>query len=120
MNIRKIALALLPFLAILAMSCNNDIEEFRFTGTVVGAEMCSSTQIGYIINIITPDSLGKQDYVGGKRYEHLVMGYRASRILYQGDTINAVGYFTESYAVLNCLTDNGHDLPEVILLSVDE
>ena len=116
----KLALILIPCIALLLAACNRDIEEFRFTGLVVGAEMCSSTQIGYIIDIMTPDSLGKEATVGGKKYEHIVLGYRASRILYQGDTVNAVGYFSNGYAALNCINDISHDLPEVILLSVDE
>lgn len=120
MSFRKVAALLLPCLAFLATACNNDIDEFSFTGHVVGADMCSSSQIGYVIEVISPDNVGSQATIGGTQYNHLVMGYRASRILHQGDTINAVGYITESYAKLNCYGDISRGLPEVILLSVDE
>lgn len=120
MNLRRATALLLSCLAISLVSCNSDIDEFKFTGRIVGADQCSSSQIGYIIDILSPDSLGKQGTIGGTKYDHLVMGYRASRILQYGDTINAVGYFTESYAALNCFINIDHGLPEVILLSVDE
>ena len=105
---------------VLLGACNRDIEEFRFTGTVVGGEMCSSSQIGYIIDIFTPDNLGESFTNTSGSYDHAVMAYRAPRILHYGDTIEGVAYFTESYAALNCfgIIDNG--LPEMVLLSVDE
>lgn len=112
-------LLLFPLLLLLG-SCNNDIDEFKFTGHIVGADMCSTSQIGYIVDILSPDSLGEEATIGGAKYPHVVMCYRASRILHQGDTISAVGYFTESYAKLNCFGNIDRGLPEVILLSVDE
>lgn len=120
MSFREIATFLFLSLVLLTTACNRDIDEFSFKGHVVGADMCSSSQIGYIIDIISPDSLGKQATIGGTEYNHLVMCYRASRKLYKDDTINAIGYFTESYARLNCFGIINQGLPEVILLSVDE
>ena len=120
MTLRKIAIALIPCLFMLLAACNNDIEEFKFTGHVVGADMCSSSQIGYIVDIISPDSLGDEATIGSAKYSHVVMCYRAPRILHQGDSINAIGYFTQSYAKLNCFGNIDRGLQEVILLSVDE
>lgn len=101
-------------------ACNRDIDEFRFTGKVVGGELCSSSQIGYIIDLITPDSIGKAYTNSNGSYKNAVMAYRASRILHEGDTIYGVAYTTESYAALNCFGIIDNNLPEVILLSVDE
>lgn len=103
-----------------AASCNSDVDEFKFTGRVVGARMCSSSQLGYIIDIITPDSIGKSVTIDGIQYKNAVIGYRASRMLYSDDTIVAVGYVTKSYSNLNCMGDISLGLPEVVLLSVDE
>ena len=115
---KALLLALTVFLA--ATACNRDIEEFHFTGRVIGGEMCSSSQIGYVIDILSPDSIGGS-YTGvGGSSNNAVMGYRASRILHNGDTINGVAYITESYAALNCFGIIDNNLPEVILLSVDE
>ena len=52
---RKITLLSIVTAILLLGACNRDIEEFRFTGIVVGGEMCSSSQIGYVIDIVTPD-----------------------------------------------------------------
>lgn len=101
-------------------ACNRDVDEFKFTGRVVGSDMCSSSQIGYMIDVISPDDIGMEYTLGGTKYKHLLMCYRPSRILHYGDTVNAVGYFTDSYAKLNCFANIDHGLPEVILLSVDE
>lgn len=107
-------------LPLLLASCNSDIDEFKFTGRVVGADMCSSSQIGYIVDIISPDGLGEEYTLGGTKYSHTVMAYRASRILQQGDTFSAVGYFTESYAALNCYGNIDRGLPELIILGLDD
>ena len=117
MSVRKILLA---SLVLLATACNSDVDEFSFTGHVVGADMCSSSQIGYVIDILSPGGVGIPATIGGTKYDNLVMGYRASRILHQGDTVNCVGYTTKSYAKLNCYGNIDRGLPEIILLSVDE
>ncbi|MBP5547971.1 MAG: hypothetical protein J6X58_03645 [Bacteroidales bacterium] len=116
MRIKTVALAA----TLLFAACNNDIDEFRFKGHVVGAEMCSSSQIGYVIDILSPDSIGGEILLDGATYRNAVMGYKASRILHQGDTFYGVAHFTESYAALNCFGLINNNLPEVILLSVDE
>ncbi|MBQ6097572.1 MAG: hypothetical protein IKR79_02495 [Bacteroidales bacterium] len=106
--------------ALLATACNSDIDEFSFSGRVIGGEMCSSSQLGYVIDIFSPDSIGSS-FTGVSGTSHnAVMAYKSPRLLKAGDTIYGVAYSTESYAALNCfgIIDNG--LPEVILLSIDE
>ncbi len=114
------SIILIPVLTILLGACNRDIEEFQFTGLVVGSQLCSSSQIGYVIDVFEPDSIGESITISGTNYNNAVMGYKATRILHMGDTIKGVAYFTESYAALNCFGISELDLPEVILLSVDE
>lgn len=82
--------------------------------------MCTSSQIGYAIAIVTPDSIGATFNTSVGKYENVVMAYKASRILQRGDTIYGVAYLTKSYAALNCYGVNDNGLPEVILLSVDD
>lgn len=117
---KKSVFTILTLTTILLAACNRDIEEFRFTGRVVGAELCSTSMIGYVFDIISPDSIGTTYTNTSGTYYNAVIGYKASRILSQGDTVYGVAYFTKSYAALNCfgIVDNG--LPEIILLSVDE
>ncbi len=116
----KISIIALFLTSVLLGSCNRDIEEFRFVGKVVDAQMCSSTMYGYVIDIMSPDSLGGEITTSGTTYHHAVMAYRASRALRKNEVVYGVAYFTKSYAALNCLGLINNDLPEVILLSVDE
>ena len=102
-------------------SCNRDIEEFKFKGVVVDARMCSSSQIGYVLNIIDGGStIGVSYSTTNGEYDNAVIGYKSTRLLHDGDTIYGVAYLTKSYAALNCFGIIDEDLPEVILLSVDE
>lgn len=107
-------------IVVLLGACNRDIEEFRFDGVVVGAELCSSSQTGYVIEMIDPDDLGGNINIGGTEYNHAVMAYRSPSRLYKNDTIHGVAYKTKSFAALNCMGLINNDLPEIILLSVDE
>ena len=101
-------------------ACNRDVDEFRFSGKVVGAEMCTASMFGYVIDISYPDSVGGTIIVDGTTYNHAVMAYRASRILKKDEVVYGVAYFTKSFAALNCMGLINSDLPEMVLLSVDE
>ncbi len=105
---------------VLLGACNSDIEEFRFVGKVVDAKMCNSSMLGYVIDITSPDSLGSDITTAGGTYHHAVMAYRASRALQKDEIVYGVAYFTKSFSALNCLGLINNDLPEIILLSVDE
>ena len=110
---------ILAVLSILLTSCK-DYEEFRFVGKVVGAEMCTSTVVGYVIDLSYPDTLGGTIMINGLTYSHAVMAYRASRALKKDEVVYGVGYLTEDFSALNCFGLIDNDLPEIILLSVDE
>lgn len=115
-----ISFFVLFLISVLLGACNRDIEEFRFVGKVVDAKMCNSSMYGYVIDIMSPDSIGGEITTGGGTYHHAVMAYRASRALMKDEVVYGVAYFTKSYSALNCLGLINSDLPEVILLSVDE
>ncbi len=115
---KKTLILSLSFLFFIA--CNRDVDEFRFKGKVVGAEMCTSSLMGYVIDISYPDSLGGSIMIDGTTYNHAVMAYRSSRLLKKDEVVYGVAYFTKSFAALNCLGLINSDLPEIVLLSVDE
>ncbi len=117
---KKILLAIITITTVLLAACNRDIEEFRFKGVVVGCELCSNSQLAYILDIKSPESIGGSYTNASGTYSNAIIGYRSSRMLYQGDTIYGIAYFTKSYAALNCFGVIDNDLPEAILLSVDE
>ena len=110
---KKILLAIITITTVLLAACNRDIEEFRFKGVVVGGELCSNSQLAYILDIKSPERIGGS-------YTNAIIAYRSSRMLYQGDTIYGIAYLTKSYAALNCFGIIDDNLPEAILLSVDE
>ena len=106
-------------LTLMATSCK-DYEEFKFVGKVVGAEMCTSNVVGYVLDLTYPDTLGGTITIGGVTYTHAVMAYRSARALMKDETVYGVGYLTESFSALNCFGLIDNDLPEMILISVDE
>lgn len=116
----RIKVILICSAVMLMAACNHDVDEFKFKANVVAAGWCSASQPYYILDIISPDSLGEPLTSNGVTYRNAVRAYKASRLLYSGDTIYGVGYFTKSYSALNCNTVPDYTLPELILLSVDE
>lgn len=107
------------FISTLLVSCGDD-EEFRFVGKVIGGRLCSPSLVGYIIEIQSPDDIGGTITIGNTTYNNTVMAYRASRILHNGEIVYGVAHKTSSFAALNCQGLIEEDLPEIILLSVDE
>ena len=116
---RKLKITVLICSMLLLGACNSDIEEFRFTGHVVDGWMCSSSQMGYIIDIFSSEDLGIEYTINGNEYSHAVIGYKSPKRLYQDDTITGVAYMTKSYAALNCFGIIDKDLPEMIILSIE-
>lgn len=117
---KSIVFALLS-LALMGLSaCKRNYEEFKFKGKVVGAEMCSSRIIGYIIDFEKPEGYGDTITINGTRYQNAIMGYQATRRLKDGETIYGVAYAYKDFAALNCLIVYNNNLPEVSLISVDE
>lgn len=117
---KRICIVVIPVVLFFFASCNRDIEEFKFTGKVIGAELCSSTQVSYIIDITSPDSIGDTIRLNSVRYDHAVIAYKSTRRLALDEIVNGVAYFTKDYAALNCVGVFNSQLPEIILLSVDE
>lgn len=111
---------LFVLLAVLVGGCNSDIDEFRFSGRVVGMAPCNASMLGYVVAIDTPDSIGDTITIEGSKYSNAVVGYRSPRMLSNQEYINGVAYSTHDFAAINCMGLFTSHLPEVILLSVDE
>lgn len=104
----------------LLASCNRDIEEFRFKGTVIGGMLCSPSQVSYLIAVSAPDSIGDTVTVNDVHYKNVVRAYQASRKLSKDEVVYGVACMTKNYALSNCFDVFYTDLPEMILLGVDE
>ena len=117
---RFITSSILVAAALALGSCGKTYEEFYFTGHCVGAEICSSHTMGYLIEVDYPKDLGDTITAYGKKYKNAIMGYRSPKMLKDGEVIYGVGYLQEGFAALNCMGIYYYSIPEVVLLSVDE
>ncbi len=108
------------FMTVLVGGCNSDIDEFRFSGRVVGVAPCNSSMVGYIIALDTPDSVGDTISIDGTLHRNTVIGYRSPRMLSDQEYLYGVAYATHNFAAINCMGLFNVQLPEVILLGVDE
>ncbi|MBP5535559.1 MAG: hypothetical protein J6X62_02070 [Bacteroidales bacterium] len=101
-------------------ACKRDYEEFYFAGRVIGAELCSSTTMGYMIQVDRPSNIGDTITLGEAVQENAVMAYRSPRKLVKDERVYGVAYLTKDFAALNCIGIYNYKLPEMVLLSVDE
>ena len=111
---------LLLAVLLLATACKRDYDEFYFVGRVVGAELCSATTMGYLVEVEKPLAIGDTITVQSGTLSNAVMAYRAPRKLVKDERIFGVGYLTKDFAALNCIGIYNYNLPEMIILSVDE
>lgn len=100
--------------------CFADYEEYYFKGKVLGGDMCTGTRPMYLIEVEKPQGVGDTLTVDGKLHRNVVMGHRASRLMKDGETVYGVAYNTADYAAYNCFMIFDYQLPEVVLVSVDE
>lgn len=114
---------LLAALAMVITSCKKENEEFYFKATVVGAELCGSTQspYGYLLKMQIPDNIGDTITIGTTLEEKVVRAFGKNiRALHDGETIYGVAYEHKNYAALNCNIISDKKLPEYVIISVDE
>ena len=105
---------LIPLL-LLACGCN-DYDDFSFTGKVVDYEMCDGLQsFGYAVTLTSPDTIGK-DFVTreGVTYHHVVMCYRADRMLHPNQNISGKIYLDPNYSKTECNYHFDRDIPEAV------
>lgn len=121
----KSKIFLLGLVVLLLTSCakHDDIE---FRGTVIGYEHCSSytsyQDLGYLIELEYPDSLGASFYSSAenKTYKHVVVLYQSDRVLHDKNKVEGTFYLEENYSKANCgIHYTDRDLPEGIFTRVE-
>ena len=116
---RLIAILLACFIPLFS-GCNK-AEEFYMKGKVVYAGlMCGTYTLGYLIEVETPQGIGDTITVNGTLYHNAVMGYRAPRIMQDGEEFVGVAYEYPNFAQYNCQLVYFEQLPQFFLVSVDE
>lgn len=119
---------LLLLLPLLLTGCGKNHETFQFTGTIHGVLDCSmpsasifDLEFGYIVSVITPDSIGK-DFTDqlGKTYHNCVVLYRTRQSFSDCDTIAGEMYLDEDYSKAYCSLHYHHGLPEAVCYSLKD
>ncbi len=93
-------------LLLLLASCNK-VDEIDFRGTVIDTHECTASYVkpdlGYLVALTTPDSLGG-DYTtqDGITHHNVVILYAPDRLVYRNDKIRGTFYFDDQYSLANC------------------
>ncbi len=93
-------------LLLLLASCNK-VDEIDFRGTVIDTRECTASYVkpdlGYLVALTTPDSLGG-DYTtqDGITHHNVVILYSPDRLVYRNDKIRGTFYFDDQYSLANC------------------
>lgn len=93
-------------LLLLLASCNK-VDEIDFRGTVIDTRECTASYVkpdlGYLVALTTPDSLGG-DYTtqDGITHHNVVILYAPDRLVYRNDKIRGTFYLDDQYSLANC------------------
>lgn len=103
----KWSLGILPAIVILGLTSCNKVDEIDFRGTVIDTRECTASYVkpdlGYLVALTTPDSLGG-DYTtqDGITHHNVVILYAPDRLVYRNDKIRGTFYFDDQYSLANC------------------
>ena len=123
----KKTLLIIAIIPMLLTGCKKPDNVFDFSGTMVDYKDCtgpfvgiSEMDYGIVINLDTPDSIGK-DYTDplGEKYHNCVVLYRTKSRLKIGDKISGSMYLDEKYSKAYCQFHYDLDLPEGVCYSLD-
>ena len=116
----------LPLLAAtfcaVVLSCNK-ADEIDFCGTVIDTRECTADllrpNLGYLVHLATPDSVGADYIVNGTTYHNVVILYDPDRVIYRGDKLRGTFYFDDQYDRANCSIHwTDFDVPVGVFTSV--
>lgn len=114
-------------MAIAVAGCKKRTDTFAFEGTVVGDVMCTSMaasisefEIGYIVSLTTPDSIGG-DYtnIEGDMCHNCVILYHTRSRFYMNDTLRGQMYLDNDYSAAYCNYHFHLGIPEGVCYSLE-
>ena len=100
-------------------SCKKDYEEVKFSGRVVGALICNTKTMGYIIELSSPANFGDAVVFDNRDLHNAVVGYESPKRLKDSAMVSGVFYKTKDYGKINCPIVYKDDIQEVIILDID-
>lgn len=121
MKKRFIFVVVIAMISTMLVSCR-DYDDFEFSGQMVGYRFCSSMNsfqdLGYIVRIDSPDSIGGT-LVGsdGETMDNVLVIYQSDRLLKDGQHIHGKIYLDSKFSKVNCnfhSTGPDKDLPEAV------
>lgn len=111
----KIKLLLLGLSCLCTSACNN-YDDIEFVGVVVDYLECQSMyDVGYVVHIISPDTIGADYMTRDDTICHnAVIAYRSDRLLHAKDKIGGRFFFDPKYSRSECYYHFDHNVPEVV------
>jgi len=103
----KWSAGILPAIVILSLASCNKVDEIDFRGTVIDTRECTASYVkpdlGYLVALTTPDSLGG-DYTtdDGVTHHNVVILYAPDRLVYRNDKLRGTFYLDDQYSRANC------------------
>lgn len=108
---------------LLFASCKKH-DEIAFKGTIIDTRTCNSSfdshqEAGFVINLTTPDSIGKPYTHNGVTYLNSVILYDPGCRLYKNDKVSGTFYLDDKYSRANCSIHwSDFDIPEGVFVDV--
>lgn len=108
---------------LLFASCKKH-DEIAFKGTIIDTRTCNSSfdshqEAGFVINLTTPDSIGKPYTHNGVTYTNSVILYDPGCRLYKNDKVSGTFYLDDKYSRANCSIHwSDFDIPEGVFVDV--
>jgi hypothetical protein len=106
------------------VSCKKH-DEIAFKGTIIDTRTCNSSfeiqhnDAGFVINLTTPDSIGKPYTHNGVTYPNAVILYEPGCRLYKNDKVSGTFYLDDKYSRANCSIHwSDYDIPEGVFVDV--
>ena len=110
------------FILNLFSSCTKH-DEIVFKGVIIDTRECTVSylkpDLGYVVKLDSPDSIGKPYTLNGTTYQNAVILYDPNCRLYKNDKISGTFYLDDKYSRANCTIHwTDFQLPEGVFLDV--
>lgn len=108
-------------------SCKKHVDDFDFTGTVIGVRDCSSMSMsiseldwGYIVEVSSPEGIGAEYYDNdGKKHTNVVILYGTKTRLSDQEKLSGRMYMDENYSRSYCNYHYSDGVPEAVCSELD-
>lgn len=108
-------------------SCKKNVDDFEFSGTVIGVRDCTSTTMsvseldwGYVVEVSTPEGVGA-DYFDEQSQKHsnVVVLYGTRARLSDKEKISGKMYLDDKYSRAYCNYHYNDGVPEAVCSKLD-